>query len=390
VGGAGPPRRAGQAYAVNILGCILGPLAASHLLLPLIVERHALALLALPLFILALSQHRRLAFGRWPLAAGAALVVWSSAFAQASSEGPPGPRRQLRTDSTATVVALGEGMDRQLLVNGVGMTRLTTITKLMVHLPLAMRREPPRKILIICFGMGTSFRSALSWGADTTAVELVPSVIESFGYFHDDAAAAVQNPLGHLVVDDGRRFLRRTQDKYDLIAIDPPPPVEAAGSGMLYSVEFYEEAKRHLAPGGVLQQWFPVGPLSSFRAVVGSLRRAFPHVRIFLGMDGWGAHLIASEEPLPVRGALELAARLPAAARRDLVEWLREGPPDPAAAAFGLVVDGELTARLPEGEEAWITDDLPLNEYVWLAHRLHPPGHGPVHPRLAPALGPVP
>ena len=34
----------------------------------------------------------------------------------------------------------------------------------------------------------------------------------------------------HIVIDDARRFLERTRDAYDLIAVDPPPPVSAAGS----------------------------------------------------------------------------------------------------------------------------------------------------------------
>ena len=34
----------------------------------------------------------------------------------------------------------------------------------------------PRRTLVICFGMGTSYRTALNWNIDTTAVELVPGV----------------------------------------------------------------------------------------------------------------------------------------------------------------------------------------------------------------------
>ena len=42
-----------------------------------------------------------------------------------------------------------------------------------------------------------------------------------------------------MVIDDGRRFLRRSETKFDLITINPPPQVEAAGSSLLYSREFY-------------------------------------------------------------------------------------------------------------------------------------------------------
>ena len=55
----GDPGRAGAAYAVNILGCILGPLIAGFLLLPWMGERGALGVLAAPLFLAGLLAARR-------------------------------------------------------------------------------------------------------------------------------------------------------------------------------------------------------------------------------------------------------------------------------------------------------------------------------------------
>ncbi len=89
-------------------------------------------------------------------------------------------------DNTATIVATGEGKNKRLLVNGVGITGLTPITKFMAHLPLAYLDRPPQNALVVCFGMGTTFRSLLSWGIPVTAVELVPSVPKVFGYYHAD------------------------------------------------------------------------------------------------------------------------------------------------------------------------------------------------------------
>ena len=43
---------------------------------------------------------------------------------------------QVLRDSTATVIAIGEDMDKRLLVNGIGMTNLTPVTKMMAHIPL--------------------------------------------------------------------------------------------------------------------------------------------------------------------------------------------------------------------------------------------------------------
>ena len=120
----------------------------------------------------------------------------------------------VRRDYTATVISFGKGYGRYLLVNGIGMTRLTPITKFMVHLPLAFHKDKPESALVICFGMGTTYRSAMSWHIDTTVVELVPSVTKAFGYYHADAARFVNATNGHIITsDDGRRFLKRTAEK---------------------------------------------------------------------------------------------------------------------------------------------------------------------------------
>ena len=42
-------------------------------------------------------------------------------------------------------------------------------------------KRTPSSTLVICFGMGTTFRSLTTWGGRTTAVELVPSVADAFG-----------------------------------------------------------------------------------------------------------------------------------------------------------------------------------------------------------------
>src|SRR5437016_14343512 len=110
------------------------------------------------------------------------------------------------------------------------MTGLTPITKMMAHVPLAMLGHSPQNALVICFGMGTTYRSLMSWGIPVTAVELVPSVPRLFSFYHADGAELLRSPLSRLVIDDGRRYLERTPQQYDVIAIDPPPPVEASRS----------------------------------------------------------------------------------------------------------------------------------------------------------------
>jgi len=250
------------------------------------------------------------------------------------------------------------------------MTALGPVTKMMAHLPLAFLDHPPSKALVICFGMGTSYRSSMSWNIDTTAVELVPSVPALFSYYHADALKLVQSPLGHIVIDDGRRFLERSGEQFDVILIDPPPPVTAAGSSLLYSEEFYAAAKRRLQAGGILAQWLPECDAYLCASVTRALIHSFAYVRVFSSLEGWGHHFLASDHPIPIRTAAQLASNLPLSARKDLLEW---GPHSTEEGQFASVLDtevapGMLTAKSPQAPA--LQDDRPVNEYYKIRERL--------------------
>lgn len=70
----GNPRRAGSAYAINVVGCILGPLLAGFVLLPHLSERWALEVLSLPWLIVGLRALRP-GPGVSPAARGAAYAL---------------------------------------------------------------------------------------------------------------------------------------------------------------------------------------------------------------------------------------------------------------------------------------------------------------------------
>ncbi len=359
----GDPDKAGRAYAVNVLGCIVGPILAGFVLLPLVGERATLAILGLPFLALGLRASSTFVLK----GSAAAALALSGVLLFATEDFEHRFRaRVVRRDYAATTIATGKGRDKQLLINGYGITNLTPITKMMAHLPAAFRPAPPRDALVICFGMGTSFRSLLSWGASTTAVELVPSVPSLFGYFHADGPGLLASPRAHLVIDDGRRFLERTSDQYDVITIDPPPPVEAAASSLLYSKEFYAVVRKRLRSGGIVQQWLPEGDRTVVASVTRALRDSFPFVRAFHPIEAWGIHYLASDVPLENVSATTLAERLPPRASADLVEW---GPYVSAERQFVEVLlrevpTDELVAADPEAPA--LTDDRPVNEYYLL------------------------
>ena len=187
-----------------------------------------------------------------------------------------------------------------------------------------------------------------------------------FSYYHPDGAQLLQSPLARVVIDDGRRYLERSSEQFDVIAIDPPPPIEAAGSSMLYSKEFYAILNQRLRPDGILQQWLPEGDPVVRSAVARALFESFPYVRVFQYHSTWGYQFLASKQPIPIRMPAELVARMPEAALRDIMEW----PFEPnAQLEFTYVLQRETSVAqmmVDDPNAPAMHDDHPVNEYVLL------------------------
>ena len=110
----GDPGRAGRAYAVNVLGCILGPLLAGFLVLPLVGEHTAMLIFLLPFMAMAvfpvgvakLSKADRI-FAYSVVAAAILVFVLTKDFESVF------PRRVVLRDSAATVIATEAGTLRE-------------------------------------------------------------------------------------------------------------------------------------------------------------------------------------------------------------------------------------------------------------------------------------
>jgi len=364
----GDPEKAGKVYAINIAGCVLGPLFASYLLLPFFGSRISIIILSLPLlwlFIRHWGVLRSKPIWRVVLTPVLAVVLLCSLFISISfEEGFKKINGVIRHDYTATVVSYGSGLQKRLLVNGVGMTSLTPITKDMAHMPLAFLNHKPESALMICLGMGTTLRSLASWGIDVTAVELVPGVKEAFGYYHADADRVLSQRNVRIIIDDGRRYLRRTENKFDVITIDPPPPVQAAGSSLLYSEEFYSLIRLRLKTDGILQQWLPEGgDRATLNAVTTSLTRSFSYVLMYRPVKGQGYHYLASMSPIHIPTPAEAILHMPKAARNDRLEWELNSE-ERLMVIWSELLKGKVNPALfTMSSNISITDDRPINEY---------------------------
>ena len=86
-----------------------------------------------------------------------------------------------------------------------------------------------------------------------------------------------------LKVDDGRNFLMMSRKKYDVITADIILP-RHAGAGALYSREYYELVRDHLAEGGVTMQWNGGDSETEYKLLMRTFMSVFPYTT--LGGDG--------------------------------------------------------------------------------------------------------
>ena len=122
----------------------------------------------------------------------------------------------------------------------------------LVH-PALTAHSAPKRVLIVGGGDGGSSEEALKHPSveQVTMVEIDADVIEvakkHFGAVHN---GVFDNPKLRVLVEDGMKFVRETQEKFDLIALDLNDPMGPAEA--LYSTEFFQQLRQALAPGGAL------------------------------------------------------------------------------------------------------------------------------------------
>ena len=162
-----------------------------------------------------------------------------------------------------------------------------TYMRLMAHFPL-LAHPQPEKALLICFGVGNtaSAIAAHQTVRQIDVVDLNEKVFETAPEFASTNQGVSGDPRMRFIHDDGRNFLNLTDERYDLITSEPPPPM-AAGVYRLYSREYYDSVLAHLTPLGMMAQWLPVYqmPPEAVDLAVGTFLAVFPHALLFSGFE---------------------------------------------------------------------------------------------------------
>jgi spermidine synthase len=367
-------RALGLTYAANTVGAIGGSLAGGFLLVPFFGLRGTLVLLsALNIGLGALcwlAATRGAARIALVATALVLLVVpWrgvpTQMFFQALE--PKSQRliyyREGVTDTTGVWESRTDG-HREITygdLRGTAGTHTETPNRIQGHLAHLLHPNP-RRSLQICFGVGNTLAAAALHPEveQLDCVELSPHVRETASFFWTNANV-LADPRVRLIIDDGRNFLLRNRQLYDVITLEPPD-IFTAGVVNLYTEEFYRLAARSLAEDGLICQWLPDGEMSELdiRMLVQAFVRVFPETSVWQEGANGPLLLIGTKVPLRI-DPVQLAERMGHTALRS--DLARIGMPQPSS-FFPWFIAGPAGTRRWLGDVPAVTDDRTVVDFV--------------------------
>ncbi len=360
--------RIGVFYSLNVGGAIVGSLFAGFVLLPSLGSRTSLLILATLSFGSGLALVAASELSRSLRAAAAltatlvfATAVWFSPdpFSEFVVQRYPGQRIVWQEEGVETTVVVHENRRKEvsLTVNGnhqASTDRATTyIHRRIGHLPMAIHPGARAALVIGLGGGATAGAVSIHEGVDVDVVELAGSVVRGSRFLDSINYGVMSRPNVHLRVDDGRNFLMLTQRTYDVVTADVIHPIYA-GSGNLYSAEYFGLVRRVLNPGGVVVQWV-AGTEAEYKTIAKTFLSVFPETTAWVD----GSLLIGSVEPLQLkRSTFERKLQMPGSA-----QGLRDLNIQSFDQLKGAFRAGPDDLRKFVGDVPLLTDDRPLAEY---------------------------
>ncbi len=378
-------RMVGRVYAANTVGAIVGALFTSLVAVAwvgtantqralVVLAAIGAALMLVPVFV---DSSRKATFaaksGAWAAAAaaGAVLCAWIVS--------PPpallvayGRFSSPRYFNHGDFVYWGEGMNSSpavsVLSNGVvnyhnaGKVQASSepqdmrLQRMLGHFTTLVPAHP-RSVLVIGCGAGVTAGavsiSPLVEKVTIAEIEpLVPQVASK--YFGEFNYNVIKNPKVHVQIDDARHFLGTTTEKFDAITSDPFDPW-VKGAANLYTKEFWELAKSHLNPGGVVTvfvQLYEAGT-PAVKSEIASFLQAFPGGIVWANNyngAGYDVVLMGRQSEPNTIDVDSMQARLSSPQFAIVAQSLRE-------IGINSAIDllGTYTARAPELKD-WLAD----------------------------------
>jgi spermidine synthase len=177
--------------------------------------------------------------------------------------------------------------------------------------PAMLAHPGPESVFIAGGGEGATLREALRHKTVKRAVmveidDQVTTLSKKYLPHHSQGAFEDSRTVLHHV--DARDYLEKSKDRFDIIIIDLPDPIEKGPAALLFTQEFYRMVRDRLTRDGLMAvQAGSASPaeLLNFTAVNNTLKSLFPTVvqyAVYVPCFGgpWG-FCIASQKQNPAR-----------------------------------------------------------------------------------------
>lgn len=330
-------RLVGRVYAANTVGAIVGSLAFSLVLIPRLGTRVSHQVLIVTAALSALLLFVSLAAATWR--------VRTTAAARLAPAARPTPRLWATLSAAATLGAIviaarvseipgvliaygryavtwldqvdilytGEGVNASIAVSRVAGTGARQfhvagkveasslpqdmrLQRMLGHLP-ALLHPNPQSALVVGFGAGVTAGSVIVHPGLRRLVicenePLIPRVMGK--WFREESHDVLHDPRVQLVYDDARNYVLTTSERFDVITSDPIHPW-VKGAAALYTREYFETLRAHLAPGGIVSQWVPLyeSNLDAVKSEIATFFEVFPHGTVWANtMNAQGYDLV--------------------------------------------------------------------------------------------------
>jgi spermidine synthase len=355
--GQDPGRLVGGVYAANTVGAIAGALGTSLLLVATIgsqqTQRVMIVISAVSGLLMLAPSVMRGSSSKGKLRWTPILVLIAAIGAEILVRSVPAVPDLLvaygRYSATwvdqVKVIYKGEGLNAFVAVSqtpggvrnyhNAGKVQASSqpfdmsLQRMLGHLTHLIPKSPKRILVIGCGAGVTAGAVSIGPGVERETIaeieSLVPkSVDEWFKQYNHDV---IRNPKVNVHIDDARHYLLTSKEKFDGITSDPLDPW-VKGAATLYTEEFFEIAKRHLNPDGVVTIFVQLYEANkeAIRSEIATFFKAFPNGIIWGNTKaGSGYDLVLSGQVGPSTINLdEMEAKLGSPAYAQVAQSLRE------------------------------------------------------------------
>ncbi len=333
--GQDPARLVGGVYAANTVGAIVGSLGASLLLVAWLGSQQSQQLLIIisatsaVLALVPATFDAESSKGKSSVALALFLVLAAGFTVLLARRIPELPARLVEYGRFAAMrgaqnktIYVGEGLTASVAVSDLpdgirnyhnaGKVQASSdpadmkLQRMLGHLTTLLP-ENPHRVLVIGCGAGVtagavSIEPRLQRQTIAEIEPLVPSVVST--YFGEHNFNVVKNPKVEIRVDDGRHYLLTSREKFDGITSDPLDPW-VKGAAALYTKEFFEVARQHLNPGGVVTQFVQLYESNeeAVKSEIATFFEVFPNGAVFANLvngQGYDVVLVGQAEPMKI------------------------------------------------------------------------------------------